>query len=90
MDASDVHNYLNSKRGVFSTDTLDIENYDVTRKKLKVHENNLKIAVGNILLGILTLYNTKKKTSGVTSKNKLGDKEESKRDDQTELRVGTM
>lgn len=64
-----------------NSEAIDDEIYHMTRSKLKIHENNLKIAVGNILLGILTMYGKKKRNSAATSHSKLSEKEERKRDD---------
>jgi len=66
------------RKGSSQSEGVDEEIYVVTRNRLKINENNLKIAVGNILLGILTMYGTKRKTSAATSYSKLSEKEEKK------------
>ena len=71
------------RKGSSQSEGVDEEVYVVTRNRLKINENNLKIAVGNILLGILTMYGPRKRASTATSHSKLSDQKEERKNDES-------
>jgi len=74
---------VDEKRIASNNHSVDDQMYFVTRSRLKANENNMKIAVANILLGILTIYTRVKKTSAVTSHSKLSEKEDQRKEEET-------
>ncbi len=78
---------VDEKRITSNNHSIDDQLYFVTRSRLKANENNLKIAVANILLGILTIYTRVKKTSAVTSHSKLSEDQKKEEDISSQLAI---
>lgn len=81
--------YFDERRMSSANEPVDEESYYITRSKLKQYEDNLKVAVANILLGILTMYGKTRRMSIAVSQGKYSEKEEKKSEDDQSLPSST-